>query len=89
MLHATSSFPSAALPHPHHIHDGEDVGGDVVPAVFLQHLPVCHHQGLHVQAPHPVGVNGRPLCPSWPFCLRYRKLVRHDETVLSGRLGSV
>lgn len=89
MLRATSSFPSTPRSHPHHIHDGEDVGGDVVPAVFLQHLPVCHHQGLHVQAPHPVGVNGRSLCPSWPFCLRYRKLVRHDETVLSGRLGSV
>lgn len=83
MLRATPLFP------PHHIHDGEDVGGDVVPAVLLQHLPVCHHQGLHIQSPHPVGINGRSLCPPLPVRHRRHKLVRHDERVLGGRLGSI
>lgn len=57
--------------------------------MFLQHLPVCHHQGLHVQAPHLIGTDGRPLRPPWLARRRGGKLVGHHEAFLGGGLRGI
>lgn len=68
----------------HHVHDGEHVGGNVLSAVLLQHLLVSHHQSLNIQTPHLVGWDGRAFGSAWLL-----KLIRHDEKILVGRLGSI
>lgn len=34
---------------PYHVHDCENVRGDVTLAVLLHHLRVCHHEGFDIE----------------------------------------
>lgn len=47
----------------YHVEYGQHIGGDVFVAVVPHHLPVDHHQRLHVQLFVPVGLQERALRP--------------------------
>lgn len=67
---------------PYHVHDREDVRGDVGLGVFLHHFLVCYHKGFHVEAL--VWLASWSSGPS-----RAPIFIKPEIGVLCGRLGGI
>lgn len=78
---------------PYHVHDCENVRGDVGLAVLLHHLLVCHHKGFHVEAllwlaSWPSGPSRAPIFIEpeiGVLCGRLRGICKEQKSIWKGR----
>lgn len=80
----THICPGLQKSQAYHVEYSEDVGGDIAMAMVLHHLPVNHHQGLHIQLFVSVRFQEGALLSGARLVL-----IGQDVEVILGRLGHV